>query len=275
MNDARQPGGMANNKYKTALCKHFSQTGNCPKKNECAFAHGEHELQGGMGAQVKPFKKMNQMATMIQNPMQNNYKSQLCRYYDQETGQCNCKYESKCNFAHSKEELRERLDMKNQPMNPMMNALMQYDMQMITMQQQQMAAQYSFLQTLLMHKLSVALYSLMPQIEQVIDKSKHSEYFKSAEIMNRSGNPEGCIQALYQILRDGQSEKEQELIEEIDKIQKENTNLEATQFQHLLGQYGLTPLEINNLFMFHQQNLQMMNYQQQSQMMHFEQGDLQ
>lgn len=34
-----------NNLYKTQLCKHFMQTGNCHVGSKCHFSHGEHELR--------------------------------------------------------------------------------------------------------------------------------------------------------------------------------------------------------------------------------------
>ena len=41
-----QQRGNNNQKYKTSLCRHFQQAGQCSQGDTCSFAHGDHELRG-------------------------------------------------------------------------------------------------------------------------------------------------------------------------------------------------------------------------------------
>lgn len=66
--------------YKTELCRNFQQFGYCEFDQDCAYAHGHHEL--------------------VQRPiMHKNYKTKMCRKWHETTpGQCN--YGDKCQFIH-------------------------------------------------------------------------------------------------------------------------------------------------------------------------------
>lgn len=68
-------------KYKTALCRHYQAFGSCSYGDQCAFAHGIHNLR----------------------PLSNLYKTRLCNTWL--SGE-ECKYGNKCMFAHGAADLR-------------------------------------------------------------------------------------------------------------------------------------------------------------------------
>ena len=70
-------------KYKTELCKTYSETGECPYGRKCRFAHGKEEL----------FLKDNGI----------NYKKIECKSFS-ELGFCT--YGSRCSFKHDERELK-------------------------------------------------------------------------------------------------------------------------------------------------------------------------
>ena len=65
-------------KYKTELCKTYSETGKCPYGTKCRFAHGKDEL--------------------ITKKLCTNYKKKQCKTFF-ENGYC--PYGSRCTFKHS------------------------------------------------------------------------------------------------------------------------------------------------------------------------------
>jgi butyrate response factor 1 len=70
-------------KYKTELCKTYSETGECPYGKKCRFAHGKDEL----------FSK----------DIGINYKKIECKSFS-ESGFC--PYGSRCSFKHDERELK-------------------------------------------------------------------------------------------------------------------------------------------------------------------------
>ena len=65
--------------YKTDLCRNWMNDGNCEFENDCAYAHGPHELDNR-----PPAKNLNK-----------NYKTKICKQWHEETpGECT--YGEKC-----------------------------------------------------------------------------------------------------------------------------------------------------------------------------------
>ena len=65
--------------YKTDLCRNWMNDGNCEFENDCAYAHGPHEL-----VNRPPPKNLNK-----------NYKTKICKQWHEETpGECT--YGEKC-----------------------------------------------------------------------------------------------------------------------------------------------------------------------------------
>lgn len=98
-----------NNKYKTVICKHFQQTGRCNLGQRCHFAHGPEELRNPND----PIPAGQIPSSQPPRPFQNtpspsgpatvaNFKTIKCKFFEQ--GQC--KYESKCTFAHGDQDVR-------------------------------------------------------------------------------------------------------------------------------------------------------------------------
>ncbi|CAD8140866.1 unnamed protein product [Paramecium pentaurelia] len=106
---AQQP----NSKYKTQLCRHFITIGSCALGTRCQFAHGRQELRTNnqvMTNYIQPnMQQNNQVGTQNRvqniNPMIANYKTQLCKHFNPQTGQC--KNGSTCTFAHGEQELNQ------------------------------------------------------------------------------------------------------------------------------------------------------------------------
>lgn len=73
-------------KYKTELCKKFSETGHCPYGRKCKFAHGKHELNEKLLANKR------------------RYKSKLCNSFH---SNMTCPYGSRCLFAHENRTVQE------------------------------------------------------------------------------------------------------------------------------------------------------------------------
>lgn len=70
-------------RYKTELCRSWSETGSCRYGSKCQFAHGEAELR-----------------PLLRHP---KYKTELCRSWA-ESG--SCPYGSRCRFIHNEVDLK-------------------------------------------------------------------------------------------------------------------------------------------------------------------------
>lgn len=120
---------MNSNKFKTVLCKHFSQSGSCSYGDKCQFAHGFQELQnpstivGNLNTSISSLSTDNSKVKNIPNP--SNFKIVKCKNWEM-TGTCS--YGSVCTFAHGEHELRTKVD-NSQVMtsnyDPNMNMMMQ------------------------------------------------------------------------------------------------------------------------------------------------------
>ena len=74
---------LATSRYKTEMCRPFTETGFCKYGDKCQFAHGTHEMK-----------------CMPRHP---KYKSELCRTFHT-TGLC--PYGPRCHFIHSEDETK-------------------------------------------------------------------------------------------------------------------------------------------------------------------------
>jgi len=88
-------------KYKTQLCRHFTDNGVCPLDKYCQFAHGPTELRQANDPLPKNFGKTALGA------VHSNYKTIPCKYWE-ESG--SCKFGESCSFYHDKEEKRRLID---------------------------------------------------------------------------------------------------------------------------------------------------------------------
>ena len=125
--------GHANPRYKTALCKKFTENQSCPYGDKCQFAHGEQELRNFNGHAQNMMYPLG-MGTKNQNNML-NYKIVKCKNWEKDK---TCKYGVHCTYAHGDEELRNKADNLYQ-MNPsfslMMPIIANPNMDMAQMQQ--------------------------------------------------------------------------------------------------------------------------------------------
>jgi len=76
------PTKLSPNRYKTELCRSFSESGRCRYATKCQYAHGLREVRSVIGRHPK-------------------YKTERCRTYH-ETGFCT--YGPRCNFVHGEPE---------------------------------------------------------------------------------------------------------------------------------------------------------------------------
>ena len=95
--------GALNPRYKTTLCKKFSNGQGCPYGDKCQFAHGAQELRLN-NVQGIPQNMLN--LNKSQNSLL-NYKIVKCKNWDKDG---TCKYGAHCTFAHGDEELRNKAD---------------------------------------------------------------------------------------------------------------------------------------------------------------------
>lgn len=75
--------------YKTEMCRNWQSTGQCEFEDECAYAHGLHEL--------------NQKTTLSQP--HKNYKTKMCKKWHSYTPGY-CSYGEKCQFIHDEYEVK-------------------------------------------------------------------------------------------------------------------------------------------------------------------------
>ena len=125
--------GQANHRYKTDLCKKFTENQSCPYGDKCQFAHGEQELRN-FNSHAQNMMYPLGMGTKNQNNML-NYKIVKCKNWEKDK---TCKYGIHCTYAHGDEELRNKADNLYQ-MNPsfslMMPIIANPNMDMAQMQQ--------------------------------------------------------------------------------------------------------------------------------------------
>ncbi|KAK9729070.1 hypothetical protein K7432_000583 [Basidiobolus ranarum] len=89
--------------YKTRLCERFETEGFCPYGPKCTFAHGIVELKEKKPqTNEKPSTVESKIKESNDNPL---YKTKLCERFMKENF---CQYGPKCNFAHGRDELKDR-----------------------------------------------------------------------------------------------------------------------------------------------------------------------
>lgn len=88
-------------KYKTQLCKHFMESGECPLNHFCQFAHGPEELRQPGDPLPKNFGQTALGA------VHSNFKTERCRIFH-ETGEC--KWGENCSFYHTEADRRSLTD---------------------------------------------------------------------------------------------------------------------------------------------------------------------
>jgi len=88
-------------KFKTQMCKHYTESGVCPLQHYCQFAHGKEELRDP--ADPLP----NGVGKTILGAVHSNYKTQPCKNW-MKTGEC--KFGEDCSFFHNESEKRTLLD---------------------------------------------------------------------------------------------------------------------------------------------------------------------
>jgi len=108
-----------NNRFKTAICKHFEQNGTCHMGTKCHFAHGKEELrvmnenmpiihqnQMTMNTQSKPSWSgdfpTQQTQLGVTNQSGGHYKTAKCKFFEKG----HCKFGQNCSFAHGEMDLR-------------------------------------------------------------------------------------------------------------------------------------------------------------------------
>jgi hypothetical protein len=104
---------MQNEKFKTIMCKYFSNDKPCPLGNRCHFAHGREELRKisdplPRNTPLISGAKLAQMTGIPEGqpgnlpPVNHNFKTMLCKYWEQGK----CKFGEQCSFAHGDCEVR-------------------------------------------------------------------------------------------------------------------------------------------------------------------------
>jgi hypothetical protein len=112
--------------YKSSLCRHFVNSGSCPRGNNCNFAHGEMELRAAgagmfMAGELGGFQGSTKVPAAFagkgkgkgkgngkggftpQQKAAHNHKTVLCKTF---AANGFCSYEHVCQFAHGEAELQ-------------------------------------------------------------------------------------------------------------------------------------------------------------------------
>lgn len=98
-----------NNKYKTVICKHFEQSGQCYLGDKCHFAHGSEELRNpsdplppNKGLSTNDTKPTQNYQGQTLPPNVSNYKTIKCKFFEKG----HCKFAGGCSFAHGDQDVR-------------------------------------------------------------------------------------------------------------------------------------------------------------------------
>lgn len=104
---------MINTKFKTTVCKYYEENKVCPLGAKCHFAHGKEDMRKindplPQNAPMMPNSKVQQQMGQFMNPMMiNNYKTVVCKYWEQGK----CKYQQNCSFAHGEQDIKDPAQM--------------------------------------------------------------------------------------------------------------------------------------------------------------------
>ncbi|CAD8152563.1 unnamed protein product [Paramecium pentaurelia] len=183
-----------NSKFKTQLCRHFTQNGVCALAIRCQFAHGPQELrQNAQQPQSFPEQTIQTNAyNKVQgiNPMIVNYKTQLCKHFNPQTGQC--KNGPTCTFAHGENELNTMPHLQNQYL------LMQQQMKQMNQQQMQAELTQQILVMILTN-----MEHIFPGQQQII------ALLKQGQEKAKSGDTQGASEIIKLIIHDQDRSKEE------------------------------------------------------------------
>ncbi|CAD8143920.1 unnamed protein product [Paramecium octaurelia] len=188
-----------NQKYKTQLCRHFITNGNCALGARCQFAHGRQELRANAnGFQPNSEFIMHQnpqgaLPLKVQpiNPMIANYKTQLCKHFNPQTGLC--KNGVTCTFAHGEQELNQ--------MNPYFQNQYMLMQQQIK-QQNQAQVQAELTQQILIMILSNMEHIFPGQLDII-------NVLKQGQEKAKQGDNQGASEIIKLIIHDEQRTKEE------------------------------------------------------------------
>ncbi|CAD8060600.1 unnamed protein product [Paramecium sonneborni] len=190
-----------NQKYKTQLCRHFITNGNCALGARCQFAHGRQELRANAnGFQPNSDFNIHQnqqgsipIKVQTVNPMIANYKTQLCKHFNPQTGLC--KNGVTCTFAHGEQELNQ--------INPyFQNQYMQQLMQQQIKQQNQAQIQAELTQQILIMILT-NMEHIFPGQQDIIN------ILKQGQEKAKQGDNQSASEIIKQIIHDEQRTKEE------------------------------------------------------------------
>lgn len=96
-NDGMVPRSPSGRRFKTRMCKFYLSGDICPYGTQCAFAHGEHELDPSLVNSGKAFEQRGR------TPRPDLYKTRICKFHNSPEG---CPFGQRCYFAHGQDELR-------------------------------------------------------------------------------------------------------------------------------------------------------------------------
>lgn len=221
----------ANNKYKTVMCKHFEQNGQCYLGAKCHFAHGQEELRSPsdpLPPMKSPGTNDNKAFQGYQGysapPNVSNYKTIKCRFFEKG----HCKYGTSCSFAHGDQDIRSPNSpvpshvLSNMQMNdPMMSSLYNQTTQNQIAQQQ--------------------IVFLINQMEQY--HSNDQDFLaklKQATELNNSGNIQAAASLVYSIINRPNKTKEEEAsyTSFTQQIQSYGSYLYQMTYSQNAGMYG-------------------------------------
>ncbi|CAD8140899.1 unnamed protein product [Paramecium octaurelia] len=191
-----------NQKYKTQLCRHFITNGNCALGARCQFAHGRQELRGNAnGFQpnsdfVMPQHHQGALPVKVQpiNPMIANYKTQLCKHFNPQTGLC--KNGVTCTFAHGEQELNQ--------INPyFQNQYMQQQIVHQQIKQQNQAQIQAELTQQILIMILTNMEHVFPDSQDIIN------LLRQGQEKAKQGDNQGASEIIKLIIHDEQRTKEE------------------------------------------------------------------
>lgn len=237
------------NRFKTAMCKHFEQTGQCHMGAKCHFAHGKEELRANENLPIIHQNQMpintnskqswggdfstQQTQLGVSNQSGGNYKTARCKFFEKG----HCKFGQNCSFAHGDQDLRSTNSF-NSPQGSGMGHSTMGSTHTSSIHNQVAQQQ---------------IQQLGQSLEAYHANSIHLDQIRKAQEMVQSGNVQGAASMLYGLMsrQDRTKEDKENYAIFTYKMQQFGDNLyqqlQSQQFNQPMGSPQLGNIDMNQM----------------------------